>query len=131
MPIHNGVFDFPILLDTRGEQTFAENELEFYIAHATNLGPGVLFYGFGATEVPFGAGGGNLCISGTIYRAAFGQQVNNPGVHSEVTLDLHAPPVSSGPGAFGPGTTVYMQYWARIVGGGSHLSNSLEMVFAP
>lgn len=131
VPIHNGTFSFPILLDTRGEQSFSESELEFYVAHAVNLGPGVLFYGFNSTEVPFGPGGGNLCISGPVFRAAFGQQVQTPQVHTQVTLDLHAPPVSGGPGSFGPGTTIYAQYWARLVGGGSHLSNSLEMVFAP
>ncbi len=129
VPVPNGSATFPILIDVRGELSFSENELPFHVANSVGLGPGLLFYGSSSTNIPFAAGGGNLCVAPPIARAALGSA--NQLSQVDLTLDLTVPPVSSGISSFGPGTTVYMQYWSRLTGGGSFLSNSLEMVFAP
>ncbi len=129
--ISNGSYSFPLLLETREELSFTQTEIPFQIISATSLGPGVLMYGFSATNIPFAAGGGNLCIAGPITRAALGTGTQTGGGYPEINLGLQSGPVHSGPGSFGPGTTVFMQYWSRLPGGGSHLSNSLEMIFAP
>jgi hypothetical protein len=50
---------------------------------------------------------------------------------SEVDLSLQSFPVSNGSNMIQPGKSTFFQYWYRIQGGGSRLSNSLEMVCAP
>jgi len=129
--LFNGTYSFPLLLETTQELSFSHSEVPFQIICASQLGPGVLMYGFAPTNIPFAAGGGNLCIAGSITRAALSSGTQPGGGYPQVSLDLHSGPVHSGPGSFGPGTTVYLQYWSRVPGGSSHLSNSLEMVFAP
>lgn len=131
VPLGNGTYEFPLQLEPQGELSFGQGELPFTVYTATSLGSGVLLYGFSATEIPFGAGGGNLCVAGPITRAAISSGTQPNGSYPQVVLDLTSGPVTTGPGSFGPGTTVFIQYWSRVTGGGSHLSNSLEMVFAP
>jgi hypothetical protein len=130
-PLPNGstsIPDKPVVLDTRGELSFSEQELEFLAFNSAAVGPGVLFYGFNSASIPF-AGGSELCVAPPVARAAVGLPTG--GSFSPVTLDLQSFPVVGGPQSFGPGTTVYFQYWFRIPGGGSFLSSSLETSFAP
>lgn len=131
-PLPNGVPsipDRPVVLDTRGELSFSEPEVPFLAVHGTFIGPGVLFYGFNSASIPF-AGGSELCVAPPVARAGVGLPTTGSNF-SPVTLDLQSFPVANGPQSFGPGTTVYFQYWFRVPGGGSFLSSSLETAFAP
>lgn len=118
--------DFPVILDTRGEQSFSdEPQLDFLLATGTAMGPGVLFYGTNSASLPFGDS--TLCVAPPITRAAIGHPTSF--YFSEVTLDLQSNQVANG--GLEPGTPTFFQYWFRLPGGGSYLSSSLELVFAP
>jgi|GEM_PF-2919756 len=119
----------PVILDTRGEQRMSEPDLTFVVVPSAQIGPGLLFYGFSPANIPF-AGGSTLCIGPPHARADVAPAPSGTFFTSPV-LDLQNYPVASGPNSFGAGTTVYFQYWFRVPGGGSFLSSSLELEFAP
>jgi hypothetical protein len=117
----------PIILDVRGQFSLSEPTLPFLLAHGSAVSTGVLFYGFGPANKPFGSS--TLCVTGPKVRAQLGGPTS--GSFSAVELDLQSKPVTGGANSILVGQEVHFQYWCRIPGGTTHLSSSLRAVFAP
>ena len=121
--------ELPVLLDVRGELSLSQPTLPLLVVSDGSLGQGVLFYGFGATEKPFG--GTTLCVQGPLARVL--SSAGPPaGALLTLDVDLQSKPIAGGSKPIAPGVDAYFQYWFRVPGTGStSLSNSLRMVFAP
>ncbi|MEM8711340.1 MAG: hypothetical protein AAGG01_10335 [Planctomycetota bacterium] len=115
----------PAYLDLRSEVRLSNPSTELIMIGGSTGNNGILFYGFAPTNLPLGTG--NLCVTGTLARAAFGSAT---GGQTTILLDHGTSPVASGPSAITPGTPVHFQYWFRVPGG-SHTTNSLVVTYCP
>jgi hypothetical protein len=127
-PSANSVGD-GVVLSTEGAACLNVNNLVIVAEGGPTGQPGLVFYGAGVAEQPFG--NGVRCVGGPIYR--IGPPVFFGGAgHAERVMDWTQGPTGSGPGAITAGSTWYFQLWYRDSAAGSwgfNLSNGLEITF--
>ncbi len=122
---------FGALIGWTGTTSVTQNNFSVTVADAIAGGPGILYYGSGSTQVPFGDG--YRCVGGTIVRHA----VQFAGVTGATVfaLDLAQPPFSGPTLPALPGSLLFFQFWYRDTAGsggsGFNLSNALAATFSP
>ncbi|MDP6955273.1 MAG: hypothetical protein QF599_04795 [Planctomycetota bacterium] len=115
------------VLGSTGSVSIAANDLQFFAYFLPANQFGIVYYGTGQTEVPFG--NGNRCVGGSLYRL--------PIVQSSMwgdmiySLDNSNPPAPSG--QLTAGSTWNFQYWFRDpnTGANFNLSNGHSITFCP
>jgi choice-of-anchor B domain-containing protein len=98
--------------------------------------PGLLFYGFSQSSVPFQ--GGVLCVTPPVTRTPGQSSGSNPPIEDcsgQFSMDFNDWIQTSGDPGLTPGAVVYTQYWSRDPGDpagfGTSLSDALRFTIQP
>jgi hypothetical protein len=123
------------LIRAEGSSVLSDGDLRLVATGGPPGQYGTFFYGFAPASIPFGDGVRCIAAGGQgIFRLRPPVLLDPSGAGS-YEVDFDQPPVSTGPGAFVAGTSVYAQFWYRDPAGpggsGFNLSDAVEVAFCP